>query len=116
MDILLGMIFDSGRYFSIMGTLLTIGAIIKNYEVYKVPKHLKNKFYNRKLKLVFSICIAWLIPGITATISEVFANPKSKILFGEPMVIRSIFLFIYSTIIPIIVFFMFLKKYYSSNN
>ena len=113
---LLNLFFYSGRYFTIMSTLLTIGAILKNYEVYKVPKHLKNKLHNRKLKLVFSICIAWLTPGITATISEVFVNPKSEILYGEPMVIRSIFLVIYSIIIPIVVFNMFQKKYYSSNN
>jgi len=113
---LLNFIFYSGRYFTIMGTFLTLAAILKNYDVYKVPEHLKGKFHNRKVKLAFSICIAWIIPGITGSISEVFANKESIILYYSSTILRSFFLFVYATIIPIVAFIIFQKKYYSSNN
>ncbi|MCB2291553.1 hypothetical protein LGK97_17665 [Clostridium sp. CS001] len=113
---LLNFIFYSGRYFTIMGTLLTLAAILNNYDVYKGPKHLKEKFHNRRTKLAFSIFIAWIIPGITGSISEVFANKESIILHLSSEIVRGFFIFIYSIIIPIVVFYIFQKKYYRDDN
>jgi len=114
----LNFIFYSGRYITIWGFILTIIAILKNKDVYNVPKHLKKENSNRIIKLIFSIFIAWMVPGITGSISEVFSSYtlSSTMLYHEPEFIREVFLFIYSNFLPIVFFYYFLKRYYSNNN
>jgi hypothetical protein len=102
-----------------LGVLFTALAILKNYDVYNVPKYIKKDFTKRTSKLLFSILVAWMIPGITGSISEVFSignNIQSTMLYKESEFMRAVFLFMYSTLLPIASFTIFQKKYYSRNN
>jgi hypothetical protein len=115
----------SGKYYLIMGIILTMLAVFKNSEVYNLPKHIKNYEENRTLRLLFCILVGMVIMGLTAAISFTFIQYNG--LFAYEMgfkmldlgaknkltIAKSILLFIYSNVAPIWMFMAFQKKYYN---
>lgn len=115
----------TGKYYFIMIGILTLLAIFKSYEVYRVPEHLKKHKENQITRLLFCFSIGIIIIGITAAISFTFIQYQEFAVIyqgnlhnNEPKgtILKGILLFFYSNVTPIYLFALFQSKYYKNIN